>query len=238
MRMKLLFLSLLLLFPFLLQADGTPKNPILPVDFTLQIHGAWLRNIPDSKESDGFFLLPDGSLKLINIASMQANRWNITDNQFTMWTHTERYPTPQPDEYSVTKITDDKLYLKKNASEIIYHRPTYTTELTNTRWIAQNIPAVADSVRPEREPFLQFISVTELKGYGGCNQFRGSYTGDSSRLSVGPLMSTRMYCPAMGFEDAFTRAIYATDTYFIVEDKLYLYENSTLQAVLQANYYN
>lgn len=236
--MRLLLISLLLLFPFLLEAGTTQKKPAQSVDFATQIQGAWLRNIPDSKESDGFFLLAGGSLQLINIASMQPDKWDITDNQFTMWSHTERYPTPQPDEYSVTKISNGKLYLNKNGHEIIYHRPTYTTELTNTRWIARNIPAVTDTVRPEREPFLQFISVTELKGYGGCNQFRGSYTADSSRLSIGPLMSTRMYCPAMGFEDAFTRAISAADTYFIVEDKLYLYENSTLQAVLQANYYN
>lgn len=236
--MKFLFIPLLLLFPFLLQAGSSPKPPTQHSDFLTEIQGAWLRNIPDSKESDGFFLLPGGSLKLINIASMQPDKWSITDNLFIMWTHTERYPTPQPDEYSVTKISDGKLYLERNGNEIIYHRPTYTTELTNTRWIAHYFPAITNDVKPEREPFLQFFSSTELKGYGGCNQFRGSYTVEKTRLSVGPLMSTRMYCPTMDFEDAFSRAISAADTYFIVEDKLYLYKKSILQAVLKANYYN
>lgn len=48
------------------------------------------------------------------------------------------------------------------------------------------------SKQPER--FIRFQAGGRVSGTGGCNRFFGTYTLTGSKLSVGPLASTRMLC--------------------------------------------
>ncbi|HXS56772.1 MAG TPA: META domain-containing protein [Hanamia sp.] len=75
-----------------------------------------------------------------------------------------------------------------------------------------------------REAFLNFSpDGKSVGGNGGCNAFRGSYdVTDSSHLSFGPIMSTKMYCEDAKFENTFFKILDRTDNYLISGDTLFL----------------
>ncbi|MGO4391694.1 META domain-containing protein [Variovorax sp. M-6] len=55
-----------------------------------------------------------------------------------------------------------------------------------------------------------------VKGFGGCNTFRASYTADGDRIAVGPVAATRRACPAEGVmqqEREFIAALKSTTTW-------------------------
>ena len=75
-----------------------------------------------------------------------------------------------------------------------------------------------------REAFIKFGSDGKsVGGNGGCNVFGGSYDlADSSHLSFGPIMSTKMYCEDAPFENTFFKFLDRTDSYLINGDTLFL----------------
>ena len=44
------------------------------------------------------------------------------------------------------------------------------------------------------EQFVQFSSKGELSGFGGCNNFFGTYEQNGEQLTIGPLASTKKAC--------------------------------------------
>jgi len=61
------------------------------------------------------------------------------------------------------------------------------------------------------EQFVAFKSDGEIMGYGGCNQFFGSYTQDGETLKIGALASTKKYCAdVMDAETKFLRNLQET----------------------------
>jgi len=216
---------------------GRANRQTAPADLTQQLIGPWLRNIPKSKEVDGYYFGPEGSLKLINIFSMQADGWSLKENLLTITTHTERYPTPQPIEYTIESISENELHLERDGYQTVYHRPRYTTELTNTRWVPKFLPGTSPKVQTERETFLQFTTVDKLRGFAGCNRFSGSYSTVNQTLTFGPLLTTKMYCTNIQYEDELFGAISDSNNYMIVENQLFLFNGPVLQAILEAMYY-
>ena len=81
-------------------------------------------------------------------------------------------------------------------------------------------PEVAGDV----EQFVGFKAGGEIAGHGGCNRFFGTYEQDGTRLTVGPLASTRMACPHLKAEATFlevlqnARIIEATHLKLILKD--------------------
>lgn len=75
-----------------------------------------------------------------------------------------------------------------------------------------------------KEAFIKFnIDGKSVGGNGGCNTFGGSYDiTDSSHLSFGPIMSTKMYCDDAKFENVFFNLLSRTDSYLINGDTLFL----------------
>lgn len=63
-----------------------------------------------------------------------------------------------------------------------------------------------------------------LQGFGGCNQFVGSYTLSRDRLTLGPLAGTMMACapPVMAVETAFKEAFSGTLYFRVSEGRLAL----------------
>jgi heat shock protein HslJ len=63
---------------------------------------------------------------------------------------------------------------------------------------------------------LQFLDDTRVAGFGGCNDFSGSYKLYGARLSLGPLAATRKACVqpegVMAQEAAFLRALESAAT--------------------------
>ncbi|AMJ66111.1 hypothetical protein AXW84_12225 [Hymenobacter sp. PAMC 26628] len=88
------------------------------------------------------------------------------------------------------------------------------------------------------EPYLLLRADSAAEGNGACNRFRGPYTAPGpGQLTFGPLLSTRMACPALPTETAFLKALAQTRTYQISGDTLRLLgANQASLARLEAVY--
>lgn len=88
-----------------------------------------------------------------------------------------------------------------------------TMELEDIRWNLVEMdggPAVA--AVEQRQAFIVFegMGAPRVSGSTGCNRFAGSYARGESRLSFGPLASTKMACPdGLAQEQAFVQALQA-----------------------------
>jgi len=85
------------------------------------------------------------------------------------------------------------------------------SRLAGSEWRANRLGATL----VEADLFVTFRSEGALTGHGGCNQLTGSYTQDSSALSIGPVAMTRMSCEQgiMDVEQAFVAALEASSSF-------------------------
>ena len=63
----------------------------------------------------------------------------------------------------------------------------------------------------------------KVQGSAGCNRMMGSYELSGTSLKFGPIMATKMACPAMETEQAFMAALDSTNRYEISGSSLTLY---------------
>jgi len=63
----------------------------------------------------------------------------------------------------------------------------------------------------------------KLQGSAGCNRMMGTYELNGTSLKFGPIMTTKMACPAMETEQAFLNALDSTVRYEINGSSLTLY---------------
>ena len=97
--------------------------------------------------------------------------------------------------------------------------------LFETRWVLRQAGTQAITV-PEggQEPYLLLRRTGAAEGQGSCNRFRSTAATDSiSHLIFTPVLSTRMSCPVIATEQAFTQALAAAHSYRISGDTLRLY---------------
>jgi hypothetical protein len=81
------------------------------------IAGKWLKPIsvvpPSGKAiNEGMKLNPDGTLDFVNIHSMTGDRWELKNDTLIMWSHTERYPEPQPYNFVILRLTSSRLEIR------------------------------------------------------------------------------------------------------------------------------
>jgi putative lipoprotein len=99
-------------------------------------------------------------------------------------------------------------------------------ELTNTYWklISLKGEDVVMTPRQSKEAFLQLRSHEGvLRGFGGCNSFKGKYTFEGNSIRFDSIATTRMACiDAMETEAGFMAALEATVHYSIHEEMLIL----------------
>jgi heat shock protein HslJ len=79
--------------------------------------------------------------------------------------------------------------------------PDGGTTLTNTYWKLLSIDG-AEVVTAEgaREAHLILRPDFRVTGFGGCNNFSGTWLEEEDQLSIGPLMSTLMACDEAAYE--------------------------------------
>ena len=65
-----------------------------------------------------------------------------------------------------------------------------------------------------------------LTGFSGCNKFSGNVIADEINIKIGPLMSTRMACPAMAVENQFHKLLTSADNYHIKGESLELFQKT------------
>jgi heat shock protein HslJ len=97
--------------------------------------------------------------------------------------------------------------------------------LFETRWVLRQVGIQAVTVAEGgQEPYLLLRRTGAAEGQGSCNRFRSTAATDSvSHLIFTPVLSTRMSCPAIATEQAFTQVLAAAHSYRISGDTLRLY---------------
>ncbi|MBJ6109554.1 META domain-containing protein [Hymenobacter sp. BT523] len=100
--------------------------------------------------------------------------------------------------------------------------------LRETHWVLRQLAGKPISVPANtREPYLTLRADGTAEGNGSCNRFRGSFFSETEReLKFSPLMSTRMSCPAIDTENAFTGALAKANSYEISGDTLRVLDSS------------
>jgi copper homeostasis protein (lipoprotein) len=74
-----------------------------------------------------------------------------------------------------------------------------------------------------KPPTLRLETTQNYSGFGGCNQFKGTYSTKESSLTFGPAVMTRMWCPALqSIETPFSAALDQTRSWRITEKSLEL----------------
>jgi len=101
-------------------------------------------------------------------------------------------------------------------------------ELENTQWQAAAINNGRGGVVSSATTGLvnaQFLD-GKLTGNGGCNQYSAGYTLEDDKITIGPIMTTRMHCPEpeniMQQEQEYLQAITGTRIFTLDTSKLEL----------------
>ncbi len=95
--------------------------------------------------------------------------------------------------------------------------------LIGTRWLAEDIGG--QGVIDAAQSTLEFRSVADVAGSGGCNGFFGRLELDGQQLRLGPLGSTMRACPEalMDQEQRYLAALEQTRSYRLDRDTDLLY---------------
>lgn len=70
--------------------------------------------------------------------------------------------------------------------------------LAGTAWRPVALSGLAGTA--EAPVFVRFQSADRVAGFAGCNRFSGSYEQKGDRLTIGPLVTTRMACARAAME--------------------------------------
>ncbi|RTQ52169.1 META domain-containing protein [Hymenobacter gummosus] len=98
--------------------------------------------------------------------------------------------------------------------------------LRNTRWVLQQLGTERITL-PENSRELDLLLASDqpqARGNAGCNRFSGSFEQPTpEQLRFGPLLTTKMACPALELEGRYLTALKAAAYYRISGDTLRLY---------------
>jgi heat shock protein HslJ len=92
------------------------------------------------------------------------------------------------------------------------------------RWVVtemKGIPVQLSGGR--RDAFIDFrINEKRFTGNGGCNQINGNYSVDKNNIHFSEVISTKMSCEDIAFENAFLDLLNKVDRFEQNEDRLLL----------------
>jgi len=111
-------------------------------------------------------------------------------------------------------------------------------QLQDKRWVLQRL---SDTTVPKmtKEIFVLFDkNGVDVKGFGGCNGFGGSYKTDDKGLHLSNMISTQMWCDYGAIEQKFMHAIQDCDNFIVNGDDMQLLKNNKPVAYFTAVYLN
>lgn len=83
-------------------------------------------------------------------------------------------------------------------------------------------------------PSMEINSSTKkVNGFSGCNRFNGSIFQERELLRFTQLLSTKMACEQMGFEDKFLKVLQQSTGYKIKNNRLFLTQSDQVVAVFR-----
>src|SRR6185312_10356911 len=98
------------------------------------------------------------------------------------------------------------------------------TPLQETHWTLVELMGKPVSDTPERKEMYLILHKDQnrVEGNGGCNAFSGTYVLKNNEISFGPLVSTKMFCPGLQYENEFFKALSTANHYYLKNDTLSL----------------
>ena len=86
-----------------------------------------------------------------------------------------------------------------------------------------------------RDAYINFDpNEKRFSGNGGCNQFSGNYTLDKNNIHFGEVISTKMSCGDIAFENSFLSTLNTIDRYEVRGNDLLLKRKKEVLLVLSA----
>jgi len=98
--------------------------------------------------------------------------------------------------------------------------PLQETHWTLVELMGKQIPDSATN----KEMYIELKKEqNRVEGNGGCNTIAGTYTlSKKDQILFSQMISTRMMCPGIKYEDAFLKSLSAADHYYLKADTLFL----------------
>ena len=105
----------------------------------------------------------------------------------------------------------------------------------NQQWVVVEMKGVpVQQSGGRRDAHLVFdVATKKFSGNGGCNQINGIYTLDKKDIRFTDVVSTKMSCNDIEFENAFLSALSSIDNYEVRENDLRLKRNKETRLVLR-----
>ena len=86
-----------------------------------------------------------------------------------------------------------------------------------------------------RDAFINFeVDQKKFRGNGGCNQVNGNYSVEKNTIRFSDLISTKMSCDDIAFENTFLSTLADVDRYEVKGDDLLLKRKRETILVLRA----
>ena len=104
------------------------------------------------------------------------------------------------------------------------------------RWVLTELRKVPVQLSGgRRDAYINFEPREKrFSGNGGCNQISGNYTLDKKSIHFGEIISTKMSCADMAFENSFLSTLNRVDRYEVKGNDLLLKRKREVLLVLTA----
>lgn len=79
---------------------------------------------------------------------------------------------------------------------------------------------------------MEFLTAEQMAAAGLCNRMNGGFTLQGNQIKFGPMRSTKMMCPDMDLETAFSKAITEIDNYAFDANRLLLKKGNEILVIL------
>lgn len=105
------------------------------------------------------------------------------------------------------------------------------TPLQETHWTLVELMGKPIMDTPERKEMYLILHKDQnrVEGNGGCNAFSGTYVLKDNQISFSPIVSTKIFCPALAYENDFFKALSTANHFYIKNDTLSLTQGEILR---------
>ena len=106
----------------------------------------------------------------------------------------------------------------------------------NQRWVLAEMKGVpVQQSGSRRDAFIRFdVNEKRFTGNGGCNQINGNYTIDKNDIKFAEVISTKMSCSDIEFENTFLSILNTIDRYEVNGNDLRLKRKRETLLVLRS----
>lgn len=104
------------------------------------------------------------------------------------------------------------------------------------RWVVVEMKGVpVQQSGGRKDAFINFeVDQKKFRGNGGCNQINGNYSVEKNTIKFHDVISTKMSCNDIDFENAFLSALASVNRYETKGDDLLLKKKKEVLLVLRA----